>query len=418
MVAAVLLLIVMLSANPTSAQQNGVNCSSTLASEFPFYNFGWRIHEGTIQQYLGHPNVLGSNGTSMLNPLQTRVAAYIDFSDPVKVVSIRGAYFSGLNNPNHFTKFEVTTSDNKSGASIANGFGWWDATVYMPQNQTTRITLSVVRTGTQPVALTVTEICYGTPTSPDTTGTATPSRTPTISPTPTSTVLPGTPNPPTWTPSPTAVPPSITPSITPGGPTNTPGGSTPVTGTPAAIAPPQKIEPCQDTDDCGEPLVVPNFAPINLPSPTAMTQAAFLPTSTFYVLSGTGTPGTPTATGTPAPIENDVISYATKIADTGNAIGTGGTGGAGFGIDGENGFAVDIQNGGNEIGSYIGVLFGAARSVQAWFLGKTGSIMGFLLLIIGFYLVVKLLLWAYPIIKTLFSFFLQVISTVRQFFSL
>ena len=72
----------------------------------------------------------------------------------------------------------------------------------------------------------------------------------------------------------------------------------------------------------------------------------------------------------------------------------------------------DVSNSGNVIGSYVGDFFGLVRAVQSFFLGKTGTIISILILIVAFTLVIDFLLFVIPVLLTLFKIFLQVLQVL------
>jgi hypothetical protein len=83
------------------------------------------------------------------------------------------------------------------------------------------------------------------------------------------------------------------------------------------------------------------------------------------------------------------------------------------GLEGPDGMTfIDLANSGNEIGGYVGNFFGLVRAVQTFFLGKTGTIVAILLLILGFTLFVDFILFAIPIIWKLFDLLLQIVAIV------
>lgn len=269
------------------------------------------------------------------------------------------------------------------------------------------------------VALSMNVVCFGQVT------TATPSPTipiETDTPTPTNTL---TPTPPTNTPTPShTATASNTPtaSYTPGGPTVTlaPSGTPAPTQRPGissggglfASAPAPRG--CADPfNPCGAmPFPVPPFATINLPSPTANPSITARATSTII---GTSTPG-PTTTGTPSPSatgtyttqESSVVSFATQIGGIAVSVNSTavvfGSGGAGD--------PVDLRNGANEIGSYIGEFWGFTRAIQGLFLGRTGTLLAFLLLVGAFIVVVKVLVFIVPILLAIIRWILLIIETV------
>jgi hypothetical protein len=110
-----------------------------------------------------------------------------------------------------------------------------------------------------------------------------------------------------------------------------------------------------------------------------------------------GTPGTGTPTLTAGP-GDAFTGFATNI--NGQLVGLQMTPGL---ID-PNGSLIDLRNGAYEIGGGVGNFFSILRALQSFFLGKTGNIIAILLLIAGFVITVKLLLWMLPIIRAIATF--------------
>jgi len=81
----------------------------------------------------------------------------------------------------------------------------------------------------------------------------------------------------------------------------------------------------------------------------------------------------------------------------------------------DNSTLIDIANSGNQIGLNMGDFFGLIRAVESFFLGKTGTIVAILLLILGFTLLMDFLLFAVPILFRLFEIFIAVAQLILGF---
>jgi hypothetical protein len=280
-------------------------------------------------------------------------------------------------------------------------------------------------TPSETVPPTATDLVTATP-SP--TGTSTPTRTPTDTPTTGPSPTPTLTSTPTITPTPSASP-TRTPTVTPGGPTftrtptqaqNTPTREPSVTaiGQPTiqsgggifnTVVPPKS---CGDQfNPCGPlPFPVPPLGTIALPSPTyapSVTSAAGFSTPTP---GGSSTAG-PTVTGTlptvtPGDGENSVVGFTTQIAQLATAAGASGT------LVGPDGNSVDIANGAYEIGANISFFFGFFRAIQGLFLGRSGTLIVFLILVAAFVIAVKFLLMAFFFFQAILRWLVAVIGAI------
>lgn len=264
------------------------------------------------------------------------------------------------------------------------------------------------------VAISVSQLCFistatQTPPPSDTatatplpTNTPTQSNTPAVSDTPTNTATSG--------PSPTA-----SPSLTPGPTlTATSGLNTGGTALFSTVPPPSN---CNDPlHPCGaNPYPVPGFPPLNLPSPPPVTANSLNPSETLRspitgTPGGTGTPGTgtPGATTTPGDGENAITMFATNAKQASDSL----PGDPGL-TDDNNGGLLTLRDSANEIGAAAGSFFAIIRAIQGFFLGKTGAIIAFGLLIVGFIFLVRFALFAVPIIVALFKLLLLVINSLK-----
>lgn len=264
------------------------------------------------------------------------------------------------------------------------------------------------------VAIAVTQLCFvstatQTPPPSDTststplpTTTPTQSNTPAVSFTPSDTATSG--------PSPTA-----SPSLTPGPTlTATSGLNTGGTALFATVPPPSN---CNDpVHPCGaNPYPVPGFPPLNLPSPPPVTPNNLNPSETLRspitgTPGGTGTPGTgtPGATTTPGDGENAISAFATNAKSASDAL----PGDPGL-TDDNNGGVLTLRDSANEIGAAAGSFFAIIRAIQGFFLGKTGAIIAFGLLIVGFIFLVRFILFAVPIIITIFRLVIAVVQALK-----
>lgn len=377
--------------------------------DFPSESAGWSIDQG--EAVMETKNII-HNGTGTIV-----IDATLTLDHPVYVESIRWATYAVpqtqvrheyvyLYDPNYpadpptdhlrFANFDIYPALDTP--------VWRAKTGYFFAIPTNKIQFVMTQeSGSLLTALHVVSICI----TGQTIVTVTPS--PTISPTPSITPTP----PPTWSPTP-----SFTPEFTDTPePTSTSGGATstataPVTATGVdnnhtgnfifnTVAAPDQCSTI--TNPCGAmPFPVPGFSNVSIASPTALasiTAAAsvtFFPTMTAYGTPfGTAGPGTPT----PAAGPGDAFEgYATSIS--GQLVAIQMTPGL---ID-PNGSLIDIRNGAYEIGGGVGNFFSILKALQNFFLGKTGNIIAILLLLAGFVITVKLLLWMLPIIRAIATF--------------
>lgn len=229
----------------------------------------------------------------------------------------------------------------------------------------------------------------------------------TVTPSPTITLTPSiTPTPlPTWSLTPSNTPViSDTPAATStDGPTSTATGITNETGNYIFNTVPPPDQCSTISNPCGAmPFPVPGFTPVNVASPTGLPSYTARPsltligTMTPYGTPG-GTPGTGTATTTAGP-GDAFAGYATNINNNLNNLQMT------PGLIDPNGSLIDLRNGANQLGLSVGNFFGILKALQGFFLGKTGNIIAILLLIAGFVITVKLLLWMIPIIRAIATF--------------
>ena len=119
-------------------------------------------------------------------------------------------------------------------------------------------------------------------------------------------------------------------------------------------------------------------------------------------LSAEPSTGTATYTG----VQEGIYDAATNIASSfGEIVIT-------PSLNDGNGDPVSFQDAGNQIGAYVGQAFSVFRAVQGFFLGKTGNIIGLLLLIVAFIIFVRILCFFLPIIKAIAEFVFTVIKVI------
>lgn len=426
------------SPTPIPATVTAGRCS---AFSFPYGD--WQISPGTTISSNGYVNSLGDS-----------MGATLTVNNTFALYSISISW-----NPGIFvlTDFAILSADtsiqnaDSDGRAIEHRQAAWNqneanGTIFYFTQPANTITISLSKPHpVSPMYFKVTAICGNNggqmPPIPDV-----PSATPTLPPTATSggptlthTSPPNTPTA-TRTPTPTN---TRRPTVTAGGPTltltasETTGAGTPTVtpfgGSPTSDAPGpinggsfSTIPPpplCGDAlNPCGSNPFMPNGVPAyptpQLDTAVPITAVPGHPTSTLIygpycptASSGpTNTPcptQTPNLTQTPSDLEGQITIYATNIYMQGQSImGT-------PGLEGPDGMTfIDLANSGNEIGGYVGNFFGLVRAVQTFFLGKTGTIVAILLLILGFTLFVDFILFAIPIIWKLFDLLLQIVAIV------
>jgi hypothetical protein len=417
---------------PGRARGQGVQCSTYL---FPSGAGGWTVLTGTSGS-----DYVQSVQSAIPGPLNTFprgsdtgavIDAFLTLPNDFYLYSVGFTVYTTVSN--QWTKGVVEALQGSSfdGYAVissksiiqAEYFSWSQYTTYFESPITNAIEI-FVGNAANPVVVTVgsMSICGGpavtlTPTPSDTmTPTNTPIYTPTFTftPSPTPTLTPS--DTPTAGPSPTA---SDTPvfSSTPASTPTVAASSTAIgihTGGKlfATVPPPQQ---CSDVfNPCGElPYAVPGFPTIVLPSPTPPAVTSIGPTGTFIGTSTpygttTGTPISPTATitGTFNAGQDQIAAFATNGVNTVNGIA------ATPGLFDPSGPLATLPDTANQVGSYVGDFFGIVRAVQGFFLGKTGTIIAFLLLILLYILIVRLILFALPIIMKVFDLLLQIIQAI------
>lgn len=361
---------------------------------------------------------------NVINPTPTshyEIAVHKSFSTPKVIYKvIANVYF---NNPNlaEAATFSstLTLGGNPAGGQstfvpAATVWHQWTQTYYPAGNKADRIDIDLQNPDPD-LALQMFQLCFL-----DIPPTNTPTNTPAPTSVPTDTPVPTETNTPDWTDTPVptltetstgTLPPTSTitrtplPTRTPA-PTRTPIPATLGSGSFSSPVPPQS---CQDPfNPCGAlPFDVPNFPPINLPSPPPFTAVAMVDPTLLPNLSMTpfGT-GTVTATGTFVTEQAGVYDYATNIAQVANDIQIT------PGLLDDNSQLIDIANSGNQIGSYIGGFFAVARAVQGFFLGKTGNVIALFLLLVAFIIIVNILCFVLPILVKIASFILNIIKVI------
>ena len=417
---------------PPPATVSSNRCSGWL---FPYGN--WNISPGTTIDSQGYVHSAG------VDP----IVATLTIADTVSLYSIAVNFNSGVVIFNDFATLSFDTfiqnsnSDSQvveHGDAINNLNLDETATVYFskPAN-TIKITLSKIRP-TVGMYMKVTAICLTNggpnppiPNIPSATPTLPPSNTPGGA-TSTNTSVWTSTNTPTRTNTPRATATTGGASAT-AGPSSTSAGSATATpeggegpapingGSFSTIPPPPQ---CGDAlNPCGSNPFMPNgVAPYDTPSGFAtfvpITPVPGQPTSTLIIgpycpTVSSGPTNTPCPTQTPNPsqtlssVEGSVNDYATSMYVNAQQILTT----PGFvGPDGST--LADVSNSGNVIGSYVGDFFGLVRAVQSFFLGKTGTIISILILIVAFTLVIDFLLFVIPVLLTLFKIFLQVLQVL------
>lgn len=397
-----LILVLALALPVLFVQTSPVNAQSSGCSDYDFPNSfgGWSITDGHIDG----DNIIddGVSGTRVIDVTLT-------LSHPVYISDIR---FQTYGTPQTETRHELIQLydpnypgvDPISAARYANfdvypvldAPVWRAKTAYFNNIATNKIRFVISEDSALLMGLDVISICSSN------TVIVTITNTPTITPTP--------------TPGPTDTPiVSLTPSNTPvvtdtPGPTSTEGPTGTATGLNNdhtgsfifnTVAPPDQCATI--TNPCGAmPFPVPGFNQVSIASPTALASVTHSATLTIYpTMTAYGTPGGTPGTGTPtltAGPGDAFESYATSISDQLNGIQMT------PGLIDPNGSLIDLRNGANEIGASVGQFFAILKALQSFFLGKTGNIIAILILIAGFVITVKLLLWMLPIIRAVAMF--------------
>jgi len=418
LISAILLSWLVILPGPRPARAQAPLCSSY---GFPASPSGWNIITGSLTG----SNILSGTGTPIGGGSQALLD--LNFNGLGAVKYIYSVSFTWYQTPSTYTSIgRVVTilsaagsgspgdTNQESNYVLSNTFFTWQTTTFsftsLPADEielilgnastSTFITLGMVRICTVD-AVTV------TPTASDT---------PSTTPTPTTGATPT----PTFTPSNTPTP---TPSNTPvsvGGFTVTPSltpilKSTLVGGSPMAIsknmfATVEGPHQCKDAfNPCGAlPFPVPPMATINLPSPTTLPSTPFITPGFFGTPTGTSTAGPTMLTTDQAAL----VQFATNAQGAANVViistpGLNGPPGSG------SGGIADAANSANQIGAYIGDAFGIVRSVQGFFIGKTGAVILFLLLVVLFIVLVRLIVFAIPIIIVFFRLIAQVVAAIR-----
>jgi hypothetical protein len=163
---------------------------------------------------------------------------------------------------------------------------------------------------------------------------------------------------------------------------------------------------CTDPfNPCGAlPFGVPDFPPIQLPSPAPYTAVAFADPTLLAEI--TMSPAGPGGTVTLATGQAEIFDQATNIAEAVNNIQMT------PGLLDDNSQLIDIANSGNQIGSYVGGFFAVVRAVQGFFLGKTGNIIALFLLLVAFIIIVNLISFAFPILKRIAEFIFTIVKMI------
>lgn len=244
----------------------------------------------------------------------------------------------------------------------------------------------------------------------------------TLTPTPTLTLTPSRTATPTFTPSMTDTPvplgtptDTLTPTDTPTGtlsptppPTETPGPTD--TEAPLGLTiEAQLFNTVEPPDDCKDkfnscsalPFPLIPMTAISLSTPVPITAVAILNTATLIPPRGSSTPD---ASSTAA--DGGVADFATNTANVIDQFASTPT------LNDINGTPTGMADAANQIGGYTGQFFGVFRAIQNFFLGKTGTIIAFLLLIILFIILVRILLFIIPILISFFRLILAIVQAV------
>lgn len=403
--ASLLLGLLSVAVAPRPARAQGVTCNSYF---FPQSTGGWTITngtdmgDGTVQSTVTE---LPGGGTGALIDLN------VDLAGPIYLYSVKFNWYTTVlsqwtyGNVQAIYNGEVLRSLN---AIESQPFSWQDATFYFESPVVNNLHF-VLSNATSPTGFTVitmaaVQICGGSAytLTPTPTDTFTPSPTPVNSPTPTYT--PTITHTPTSGPSPTAsntIPPKI----------ETGNSATPKSIF-ATVPPPQQ---CADFfNPCGPIPWDPIFFPtITLPSVTPVVATPLLPTGTLIgtptpaaTNTGTVTPETPTATPTFNGGQGQIATFVSDGENASNQLV------ATPGLFDPSGPLATLPDSANQVGQHIGDFFGIVRAVQGFFLGKTGTIIFFLLLILLYVIMVRLILFALPIIIKIFDLLLQLIQAI------
>jgi len=417
LITAIALSAFVLAPGPRPARAQAPDCSS---QGFPAPPSGWRVITGSLTG----SNILSGTGT----PIGGGSEALIDVN------------FSGFSNPKYiysvtFTWYGLPSVDQSVGrvttilSAAASGhpgdtnqesdnvlsttfLSWQTTTFYFTGQPADQIELTIANPLSSAfITLGMVRICTtdAIPLTP--TGTSTPSTTPSPTSGPTSTAT-STPTP-TFTPSPSDTPGSVggmtvTPSLTPILASTLVGGQT-MSVDSKMFATVEGPKQCKDAfNPCGAlPFPVPPMATINLPSPTALPVTPFITPGAF---------GTPTGTVTIAPTvlttdQAALVQFATNAQGAAQVVAVTTPGLTGPTGSGPGGLA-DAANSANQIGAYVGNAFGIVRSVQGFFIGKTGAVILFLLLVVLFIVLIRLIVFAIPIIIGFFRLVVQVIGAI------
>lgn len=366
---------------------------------------GWTIQNG----FLNDTTVVSETGIAPNGENTAYIKAVKTFVQTYYVNSVRITWYQTPTfNPTRVsitTKLDALVQEYRSAVSNAS-LQWQTHQFYftgLPANS-----LVLEFTGGTPAQIITAgtfELCGGLTATitPTPTNTATPNPSHTLTFTPTRTLTPTDTDTPTAGPSPTPNPATGTPNPTNAG-INTNLNSRNIFNT---VPPP---ETCGDVfNPCGPlPYAVVVFPTVNISSPTPVQQTPLAATGTFLA---TTTPfGTPAGTPTGATPTNQGVSninvFATSAAGAMNVITVSeGALESGVGIG-------NVRDQANQIGANIGGFFGVVRAIQSFFLGKTGTIVAFMLLIVGFIIFVRIMMFLIPIIVSFFRFILQLVGAV------
>jgi hypothetical protein len=166
------------------------------------------------------------------------------------------------------------------------------------------------------------------------------------------------------------------------------------------------VEPPDDCKDkfnsCAAlPFPLIPMTAISISTPVPITAVSILNTSTVIPPRGSSTPS---SSATAA--DGGVGDFATNTANMINQFASTPT------LNDINGTPTGLADAANQIGGYTGEFFGIFRAIQNFFLGKTGTIIAFLLLIVLFIILVRLLLFIIPILIAFFRLILEVVAAV------
>lgn len=378
---------------PTRVEAQSVTC---LNYNWPNEDQGWDIVSGSVNGL--DVESINSIAPTVVGNAGKRIEVILTVPSAKRFRNVEVLAFSTSNQVTSLT-YETSLGGNlmetfKFGSNRPNQ--WLPNIVYFRGQpaDTLRIILEL-ETPTNKLGLRVKQVCteFAVTMTPTSSKTSTPSNTPSITPTASLTWTPGGPTP---TPPPLTTD-TLTPSLEP---------LFQDEGLFATIPPPEQ---CANVGNpCGVmPFPLPEFTAISFQSPVPVTSVALQASKTMISPPLTVTPGGPTLT--PHDGESAISIYATNLASAANDIIQTPS------LLDNHDQEMTIRDQANEIGTYAGSFFGIVRAIQSLFLGKTGTIIFFLLLIVGFIVLVRLILFVIPIILAFFRTVVAVFTALNPF---